>query len=133
MEKPLLVLFDGNAIVHRAYHAFGPTKYRPGTPLTVSKTGEVVSAVYVFALMLLKALNDLKPTHIAIAFDKKGPTFRHDMFDDYMSDLASNLTPEERDILDEKYRAGLDNIADMKYENLNPDDDIYDQEGECDE
>ena len=83
MAKPLLVLFDGNAIVHRAYHAFGPTKYRPGTPLTVSKTGEVVSAVYGFALMLLKVLNELKPTHFAIAFDKKGPTFRHEMFDKY--------------------------------------------------
>ncbi len=83
MEKPLLVLFDGNAIVHRAYHAFGPTKFRPGMPLTVSKTGEVVSAVYGFALMLLKVLNELKPTHFAIAFDKAGPTFRHEMFDDY--------------------------------------------------
>ena len=43
------------------------------TPLTVSKTGEVVSAVYGFALMLLKVLSELKPTHYAIAFDKKGP------------------------------------------------------------
>ncbi len=93
MEKPLLVLFDGNAIVHRAYHAFGPTKYRPGTPLTVSKTGEVVSAVYGFALMLLKVLNELKPTHFAIAFDKAGPTFRHDMFDDYKANRPA--TPDE--------------------------------------
>jgi DNA polymerase-1 len=45
MKKPLLVLFDGNALVHRAFHAL--------PPLTVSKTGEVVSAVYGFALMLL--------------------------------------------------------------------------------
>jgi DNA polymerase-1 len=82
-NKPLLVLFDGNAIVHRAYHAFGPTKYRQSTPLTVSKTGEVVSAVYGFALMLLKVLNELKPTHFAIAFDKKRPTFRHEMFAKY--------------------------------------------------
>jgi DNA polymerase-1 len=93
MEKPLLVLFDGNAIVHRAYHAFGPTKYRQGTPLTVSKTGEVVSAVYGFALMLLKVLNELKPTHFAIAFDKKGPTFRHEMFDDYKANRPP--TPDE--------------------------------------
>jgi DNA polymerase-1 len=93
MEKPLLVLFDGNAIVHRAYHAFGPTKYRPGTPLTVSKTGEVVSAVYGFALMLLKVLNELKPTHFAIAFDKAGPTFRHEMFDDYKAHRPP--TPDE--------------------------------------
>ncbi len=75
MSKPLLVVFDGNAIVHRAFHAL--------PPLTVSKTGEVVSAVYGFALILLKVINDLKPTHYAIAFDKKGPTFRHDLFDEY--------------------------------------------------
>ncbi|MFC1967173.1 DNA polymerase I [Chloroflexota bacterium] len=83
MKKPLLVLFDGNAIVHRAFHAFGATKYREATPLTVSKTGEVVSAVYGFALMLLKAINDLQPTHCAVAFDRKGPTFRHQLYDSY--------------------------------------------------
>jgi DNA polymerase-1 len=83
MEKPLLVLFDGNAIVHRAFHAFGATRYRQATPLTVSKTGEIVSAVYGFALMLLKVLDELKPTHYAVAFDKKGPTFRHELFDQY--------------------------------------------------
>ncbi len=83
MEKTLLVLFDGNAIVHRAYHAFGATKYRQARPLTVAKTGEVVSAVYGFAQMLLKVLSELKPTHYAIAFDTAAPTFRHDLFDDY--------------------------------------------------
>ncbi len=77
------MLFDGNAIVHRAFHAFGATRYRQERPLTVSKTGEVVSAVFGFASMLLKVLNDLQPTHCAIAFDKKGPTFRHELFDDY--------------------------------------------------
>jgi DNA polymerase-1 len=82
-DKPRLVLFDGNAIVHRAYHAFGATRYRQATPLTVSRTGEVVSAVYGFAIMLLKVLTELKPTHYAVAFDKKGPTFRHDLFDKY--------------------------------------------------
>jgi DNA polymerase-1 len=83
MEKPLLVLFDGNAIVHRAFHAFGATRSRQATPLTVSKTGEIVSAVYGFALMLLKVLSELKPTHYAVAFDKKGPTFRHELFEKY--------------------------------------------------
>jgi DNA polymerase-1 len=93
MEKPLLVLFDGNAIVHRAYHAFGATKYRQATPLTVSATGEVVSAVYGFSLMLLKVLGELQPTHYAIAFDKKGPTFRHQMFDEYKAHRPP--TPDE--------------------------------------
>ena len=81
MKKPLLVLFDGNAIVHRAYHAFQTS--RSPVRLTVSKTGEVVSAVYGFTQMLLKVLNELKPTHYAIAFDRKGPTFRHQLFDQY--------------------------------------------------
>ena len=93
MEKSLLVLFDGNGIVHRAYHAFGATKYREAKPLTVSKTGEVVSAVYGFASMLLKVLNDLRPTHFAVAFDKKGPTFRHELFDKYKANRPP--TPDE--------------------------------------
>jgi DNA polymerase-1 len=93
MEKPLLVLFDGNAIVHRAYHAFEGTKYRAARPLTVPGTGEPVSAVFGFTQMLLKVLNDLKPTHIAIAFDKKGPTFRHDMFVDYKANRPA--TPDD--------------------------------------
>lgn len=93
MEKPLLLLFDGNAIVHRAYHAFGATRYRQATPLTVSRTGEVVSAVYGFALMLLKVLNELKPAYLAIAFDKKGPTFRHKMYDQYKANRPA--TPDE--------------------------------------
>jgi len=75
MNKLLLVLFDGNALIHRAFHAL--------PPLTVSKTGEMVSAVYGFALMLLKVINELKPTHCAIAFDMKAPTFRHKLFDQY--------------------------------------------------
>ena len=85
MKKPLLVLFDGNALVHRAFHAL--------PSLTVSKTGEIVSAVYGFALMLLKTINELKPTHYAIAFDTKAPTFRHQMFDQYKAQRPK--TPDE--------------------------------------
>ena len=75
MKKPLLLLIDGNALLHRAYHVL--------PPLTVGKTGELVGAVYGFASMLLKAIGELKPTHYAIAFDKKGPTFRHRLYDRY--------------------------------------------------
>jgi DNA polymerase-1 len=85
MQKPLLVLFDGNALIHRAFHAL--------PPLTLSKTGEMVSAVYGFALMLLKVINELKPTHYAIAFDKAAPTFRHQMFDQYKAQRPK--TPDE--------------------------------------
>jgi len=79
------VLFDGNALIHRAFHAL--------PPLTVSKTGEMVGAVYGFALMLLKVINELKPTHYAIAFDMKGPTFRHELFDQYKAQRPP--TPHE--------------------------------------
>jgi DNA polymerase-1 len=85
MKKPLLVLFDGNALIHRAFHAL--------PPLTVSKTGEMVSAVYGFALMLLKVINELKPTHYAIAFDMKAPTFRHKLFHEYKAHRPP--TPDE--------------------------------------
>ncbi len=51
--------------------------------MTVPKTGETVGAVYGFAMMLVKAINELKPTHSAIAFDRKAPTFRHKLFDQY--------------------------------------------------
>ncbi|MBM4444063.1 MAG: DNA polymerase I [Chloroflexi bacterium] len=75
MDRPLLVLFDGHALVHRAFHAL--------PPLSVSKTGEPTGAVYGFVLMLLKVIHDLKPTHWAIAFDRPTPTFRHLEFDEY--------------------------------------------------
>ncbi len=75
------MLFDGNAIVHRAYHAF-QTSNRP-IVLTVPRTGEVVTAVFGFAQMLLKVINDQKATCYAVAFDTKAPTFRHKMVDTY--------------------------------------------------
>ena len=69
------MLIDGNALVHRGYHAV------PG--LTVSKTNEPVGAVYGFLSILLRAIRDLKPTHIACTFDLAGPTFRHDQYAEY--------------------------------------------------
>ena len=84
-EKPLLLLFDGNALVHRAFHAL--------PPLTQHKTGELVNAVYGFASTLLKVFTDFKPTHWAIAFDRPTPTFRHEMFEEYKAQRPA--TPEE--------------------------------------
>ena len=75
MEKPLLLLFDGHALVHRAFHAL--------PPLSVSKTGEPTGAIYGFIRMILKVLQDFKPTHLAIAFDRPAPTFRHLEFKEY--------------------------------------------------
>jgi DNA polymerase-1 len=84
-EKPLLLLFDGNALVHRAFHAL--------PPLTQHKTGELVNAVYGFTSTLLKVFADFKPTHWAVAFDRPTPTFRHAMFEEYKAQRPA--TPEE--------------------------------------
>src|SRR3990172_1082921 len=71
-----LVLIDGNAIMHRAYHAL--------PPLT-TKRGEPINAVYGLISMLLKVILDLKPTHIAVCFDRPEPTFRHKEFPRYQA------------------------------------------------
>jgi len=72
--KPLLLLFDGNALVHRAFHAL---------PALATKAGESTGAVYGFVSILLKVLAELKPTHYAVAFDYPAPTFRHREFAAY--------------------------------------------------
>jgi DNA polymerase-1 len=84
-EKPLLILFDGNALVHRAFHAL--------PPLSITKTGEMVNAVQGFASTLLKLLRENKPDYWAIAFDRHAPTFRHEMFEDYKAQRPK--TPPE--------------------------------------
>ncbi|MCL5026579.1 MAG: DNA polymerase I [Chloroflexi bacterium] len=75
----LLVLVDGNALLHRAFHAI--------PPLTTSK-GELVNAVYGFASTLIKVLNEQQPAYAAVAFDKAAPTFRHQQFDRYKANRA---------------------------------------------
>lgn len=85
MTESKLVLFDGNALIHRAYHAL--------PPLTIKKTGEMVNAAYGFVAMLLKVINEIKPSCYAIAFDRKAPTFRHRLFDRYKAQRPA--MPEE--------------------------------------
>lgn len=80
-----MLLFDGNSLVHRAFHAL--------PPLTVSKTGEMVNAVYGFASTLLKVLAQFKPTYWAVAFDHPTPTFRHEKFEEYKAQRPK--VPEE--------------------------------------
>ncbi len=68
------VLIDGNAIIHRAYHAIPPMTTKDGTS---------VQAVFGFASMLLKIIADLKPTHMVVAFDVAGGSFRNDLAESY--------------------------------------------------
>jgi DNA polymerase-1 len=73
--KEKFVVIDGNALIHRAWHALPPT--------LTTKSGEIVNAVYGFAMILLKVLKDLKPDYIAVTFDLAGPTFRHKEYKEY--------------------------------------------------
>ena len=75
-QKPLLILMDGHAMVHRAWHAIR-------TPLHVGHTGEDVHGVYGFLNTFLREIADRRPTHCAIAFDMSGPTFRHEEYNEY--------------------------------------------------
>ncbi|MBU1326512.1 hypothetical protein KKB64_01280 [Patescibacteria group bacterium] len=93
-----LVVIDGNAILHRSFHAL--------PPLT-APDGSVVNAVYGFATTLLKIINDFQPTHVAVAFDRPAPTFRKKMFKEYQAKrpkMDENLIPQV-DIVHELLRA----------------------------
>jgi len=74
-KKEKFIVIDGNALLHRAFHALPPT--------LTTKTGELVNAVYGFTVILLKVLRDIKPDYLAVTFDLKGPTFRHEEFAGY--------------------------------------------------
>ena len=82
-RSPLLILIDGHALVHRAWHAIR-------TPLNVSRTGEEVRAVYGFLNTFLRVLTDWQPTHCAVTFDVAAPTFRHKIFAEY-KDIGESL------------------------------------------
>ena len=69
-----LVLIDGNALIHRAYHALPPLK---------TKKGQLVNAIYGFVSILFKVIKELKPDYLAATFDLAGPTFRDIEYKEY--------------------------------------------------
>jgi DNA polymerase-1 len=71
-----LVIIDGNAILHRAFHAMPPLS---------TKAGEPVNAVYGLVSMFLRVVQDLKPDSIVVTFDEKEETFRQKEFKAYQS------------------------------------------------
>ncbi|MDO8667491.1 MAG: DNA polymerase I [bacterium] len=73
-KKEKLMIIDGNALIHRSFHAL--------PPLT-TKTGEIVNAVYGFTSVLIKALREFKPEYVVLTLDRKEKTFRHERFTDY--------------------------------------------------
>lgn len=74
MER--FILIDGNAILHRAYHALPPLN---------NKDGQLTNAVYGFFSMFLKIFQDQKPNFVAVCFDRPKPTFRKTLYVGYQA------------------------------------------------
>ena len=72
--KKTVMLIDGNSLLHRAFYAI---------PILSNKKGIYTNAVYGFLNMLFKVIQDYKPYSLAVAFDRKAPTFRHLAYEDY--------------------------------------------------
>ncbi|MDG5786970.1 DNA polymerase I [Evansella sp. AB-P1] len=108
-----LVLVDGNSIAYRAFFAL---------PLLNNEKGIYTNAVYGFTTMLLKILEEEKPSHMLVAFDAGKTTFRHKTFKEYKGkrektppELSEQL-PVMRDLLK------AFNIAYFEVENYEADD-----------
>lgn len=83
MDNPFIVI-DGNSLMYRAFYAMT-------TPMT-SRDGVPTGALHGFFGMLLK-LTALNPTHMAVAFDMHGPTFRHEKYGEYKA--GRKPTPDD--------------------------------------
>ncbi len=90
MKNKTFVIIDAMAMAYKAYFAF------INRPLKTSK-GEPTSAVYGFLTQILKVLEDHKPDYIAVAFDSKEKTFRHEMFKEYKAtrdEMPDDMIPQ---------------------------------------
>ena len=81
-----LLLIDAYAMIYRAYYAFIRAP-------RMNSRGENTSAVFGFVVTFEDLLKRLNPTHIAVAFDPAGPTFRHEAFEQYKAQRQE--TPED--------------------------------------
>lgn len=81
-----LLLIDAYAMIYRAYYAFIRTP-------RINSKGENTSAIFGFVVTLDDLLRKISPTHIAVAFDPHGPTFRHEAYPPYKAQREE--TPED--------------------------------------
>src|SRR4051794_4401465 len=75
-QSPRLLLVDGHSLAYRAFFALPVENFS-------TSTGTPTNAVYGFTSMLINALRDEKPTHIAVAFDVSRHSFRTDAYPEY--------------------------------------------------
>ena len=85
MPSPELYLIDGSAYIYRAYHAIRPLSTSRGLP---------THAVFGFLSILRRLLRERSPEYLAVAFDTRGPVFRHRLYDRY----KANRPPMPEDL-----------------------------------
>ena len=81
-----LLLIDAYAMIYRAYYAFIRAP-------RMNSRGENTSAIFGFVVTLEDLIKRIKPTHMAVAFDPAGPTFRHEAYEQYKAQRQE--TPED--------------------------------------
>ena len=81
-----LLLLDGHSLAYRAFFALPVENFS-------TTTGQPTNAVYGFTAMLINVLRDEQPTHVAVAFDRGEPTFRHEQYVEYKANRRE--TPED--------------------------------------
>jgi DNA polymerase-1 len=81
-----LLLLDGHSLAYRAFYALPVENFS-------TATGQPTNAVYGFTSMLINALRDEQPTHVAVTFDVSRATFRSDQFPEYKANRTK--TPDE--------------------------------------
>ena len=82
-----LVVIDGNSIMNRAFYGI------MGSKVLQTEDGTYTNAIYGFLAIMFKILEDLKPEYLAVAFDLKAPTKRHQMYAEYKG--TRHAMPEE--------------------------------------
>ncbi|MFG1695619.1 DNA polymerase I [Nonomuraea sp. NPDC049309] len=85
-SRPCLLLLDGHSLAYRAFYALKDANL-------MTTDGQHTEAVYGFTSMLTNVLRDERPTHVAVAFDRSEPTFRHEEYTEYKANRAE--TPED--------------------------------------
>ena len=82
-SRPRLLLLDGHSLAYRAFYALPVENFS-------TSTGQPTNAVYGFTSMLINALRDEDPTHVAVAFDVSRATFRSQTFPEYKANRAQS-------------------------------------------
>jgi DNA polymerase-1 len=88
IKKPTLFLIDGSNYIYRAFYAIRELSNSKGFP---------TNAIYGFTNMLMKLCRDWEPDYIAVVFDSKGPTFRHEAYGEYKANrkaMPDELIPQ---------------------------------------